>query len=356
MYTNLTIQKLRGIKSLVVDDLRRVNLIVGRNNTGKTTLLEAISLLGGATNSLFPVMLSQMRGQRLVGNDVDPLCRSLFYNLNPRVPIVIRGRWTGEDADRSLQIEAIDVSRGVEPMDASDGGIGVVAVTQEFLIGGLRLRYTSARGGEVVTSSNFPPSGTIQAGTRERDDFVRTTLLSARAYPSLARDAQQFSVLLRNKQERDVLEALQIIEPGIERIEVLSEPAGPAVYVDIGLESLVPLAVCGEGFVRLFSIAVELTTSRGGVLLIDEIDNGLHHSVMAPVWEWLARLCERQRVQIFATTHNEELLHSALETFSTRHDQLGLFRIDRRDEQHKATAYDAETQEVVRTVPFEVRG
>src|SRR5262249_14491446 len=154
---------------------------------------------------------------------------------------------------------------------------GVAVVTQEFLIGGLRLRYSPASGSQQVTSAWFNPhTRRIDAPSQDRDDFVRTTFLSARAYPSITRDAHQLSSLVRTKQEQHVLEAVRIIEPRAQRIEVLSEPGGPAVHVDVGLESLIPLAVCGEGFVRLFSVAVEVTASRGGLLLIDEIDNGLH--------------------------------------------------------------------------------
>ena len=100
------------------------------------------------------------------------------------------------------------------------------------------------------------------------------------------------------------------------RIEVLSEPSGPSIYLDIGLDTLVPLAVCGEGMVRLFSIILELVASRNGVLLIDEIDNGLHYSVMPKLWELLGELVEKHQVQVFGTTHNDDIMRSALEAFA----------------------------------------
>ena len=196
----------------------------------------------------------------------------------------------------------------------------------------------------------------MDAPGKERSDFVRTTFLSARTYPSLVRDAEQFSHLLRIKQEQDVIDAVKIIEPAIERIEVLSEPGGPSVYVDVGLESLVPLAVCGEGFVRLFSIAVELTASRRGVLLVDEIDNGLHYSVMPRLWDLVGKLVAKHPVQVFATSHNEELIRSALDAFADHPEDLGLFRIDKQDTRHTVAAYDAVAQDAVREAHFEVRG
>ena len=142
----------------------------------------------------------------------------------------------------------------------------------------------------------------------------------------------------------------------MQRIEVLSEITGPSIYLDVGLEVLVPLAVCGEGLVRLFSITVELAASRNGVLLIDEIDNGLHYSVMPRLWQLLGQLVEKHDVQIFATTHNDVILRTALEAFRGLPGVLGLFRIDKRGDRHVMVGYDDEAMAAVLDVHFEVRG
>ncbi len=358
MFERFAIRNLRAVRQLQIDGLKPINLIVGRNNSGKTTLLEGVFLLGGATNPVFSLTLGQLRGQRAGRGSPDAIWRPLFYGLDPRQPITIETLRTSELASRRLTIEALPVATFADNGGEEPGtGTGVAAVTEEFIIGGLRLRYTLADGTEMVTTAVYDPrTGNIDAPTKDRNDFVRTTFLSARTCPSLLRDAEQFSFLPRIKQEQDVIDAVRIIEPAIERIEVLSEPGGPSVYVDVGLESLVPLAVCGEGFVRLFAIAVELTASRRGVLLIDEIDNGLHYSVMPRLWKLLDQLCERHGVQVFATSHNEELIRSGLDAFADHPEDLGLFRIDRRDGVHTVAAYGSTAQEAVRQEHFEVRG
>jgi predicted ATPase len=358
MYTHLTLRNLRGIQDLRISDLRTINLIAGRNNSGKTTLLEGVFLLGGATNPVAPVTLGQLRGQRHGTASPDAIWRPLFYHLDPRLRIGIDGRWHDDQGLRRLEIEALEVSSCADLPDSGMGtGDGSASVTEDFVIGGLRLRYQPASGPEITTTALFDPkSGNVEAPSKERKDFVRTTFLSARAYSSLIRDAQQFSSLLKLKQERDVLDAVRIIEPSVERIEVLSDPGGPAVYVDLGLESLVPLAVCGEGFVHVFSLAVELTASRSGVLLIDEIDNGLHYSVMPTLWQLLGELCAKHRVQLFATTHNEEMIHAAFRAFAKDRSELGLYRLDRRGQAHVAVRYDEEDMEAILRESFEVRG
>src|SRR5947207_13061494 len=96
MYSRVSIKNFRGIESLEADGLRRINLIMGRNNSGKTTFLEALFLLGGAPNPQLPTMLGQMRGQRLGDTPPDPVWRPLFHNLDPRIPAEFLGQWDEE--------------------------------------------------------------------------------------------------------------------------------------------------------------------------------------------------------------------------------------------------------------------
>jgi ABC-type cobalamin transport system ATPase subunit len=358
MYSRISIRNFRGIETLDASGFRRINLVMGRNNSGKTTFLESLFLLGGATNPLLPTTLGQLRGQRLGGAHPDPVWRPLFHSLDPRIPVEIRGQWAEEPRERTLGIEALQVTSYADAFEPSLGGDdGIAAATQDFVIGGLRLRYRDAEDKETITSAIFDPkSGKIDAPPQERTDFVRTTLLSARAYSSLARDAQQFSFLLKIKQEQDILDAVQIIEPDVQRIEAISEAGGPSIYLDVGLDTLVPLAVGGEGLVRLFSIIVELTASRNGVLLIDEIENGLHYRVMPSLWRLLDTLTQKHHVQVFSTTHNDDIIRSAMETFVDKEGTLGLFRTDKRGDRHVMVAYSEEAMRGVLEVPFEVRG
>jgi hypothetical protein len=308
MYSRISIKNFRGIESLEVDSLRRSNLIVGRNNSGKTTFLEALFLLGGATDPRLPATLGELRGQSGAENHPDPVWRSLCRNLDTRTPVSVVGQWENEEQERSLRIQPVEVSSPHDPygrLPRSD--VGVAVASQSSALSILELRYKNARGEEVQTTATFNSmSGELCVNSQNRSDFIPTTLLSARGYASPARDAHQFSSLLKKKQDKDIIDALRIIEPSLQRIEILSEPGGPSIYLDLGLDALAPLAVCGEGMVRLFSIILELIASRNGVLLIDEIDNSLHYRVMPTFWKLLADLVERHNVQVFGTTHNDD--------------------------------------------------
>jgi hypothetical protein len=246
----------------------------------------------------------------------------------------------------------------VDPIEGEWGNKSdIPIVTQDQVITWLQLRYGFPDGVEVAVDSMLDQfSGKIQVNNLPSPEAVPTSILPARSYASPERVAQQFSALLKTKQDPDVIDALRLIEPNVERIEVLSEPSGPSISLDLGLDALVPLNVSGEGMVRLFSIILELVASRDGVLLIDEIDNGLHYSVMPKLWKLLGELAEKHNVQVFGTTHNDDIIRSALEMFADTEGILGLFRIDKRGSQHVMVSYSDEAMEAVREVPFEVRG
>ena len=358
MYSRILIENFRGIGRLEVDGLRPINIIVGRNNCGKSTFLEALFLLGAATEPHLTSTLAQLRGQRQVNGATDALWRPLFRNLDPRAPIKIQGHWEAELLGRELLIQASQDSPTVfDSSSQTIEGSGSSSVGRDFPVGRLEYEYTDGLGNKKDSFARYDPqTGGIHSRPVMREDHVITTLLSARFFPGQLEDLHLFSTLVKRKQEGDVLEALRLIEPALERIEVLSEPGGPSLYLDIGLDALVPLAVCGEGIVRLFSIIVELIASRNGGLLIDEIDNGLHYTVMPKLWELLGSLVEKHHVQVFATTHNDELMRSALEVFAGKEGVLGLFRIDRRGDRHVMVGYDDEAMEAVLETHFEVRG
>jgi hypothetical protein len=242
-------------------------------------------------------------------------------------------------------------------VDSVEMGVGTASFDEELTIDSLRLTYTDANDREMVTKAKYDKENRqLDVTPMDRDDYVRSTFLSARSYSTMERDARQFSHLVRIKQEQEVVNALTVIEPRVKRIEVLSEYGGSSVYVDLGLPSLIPLAACGEGFVRFFSIIVEVTSCRQGLLLIDEIDNGLHHSVMQRLWKLLGKMCADHEVQLVATTHNDELVMSAVDSFVSQPEDLAVFRVDRTDKGHKAVRYDEELMTSVRDAEFEIRG
>lgn len=356
MFTNFHIERFRGIPALDIDGVKPITLFVGKNNSGKTSVLEAIFLLCGATNPYTPTLIGQLRGQRITNaQDADSVWRSLFRGMASKELIKIVGWWEGQ-GQRRLELEPLDVINYSDDLESQLSG--VVESGGSRRIGGLRLRYLRQGSTEqIITQAVFDPqTRQVVAPAIQRDDFVRGTLLSSRSFFNLARDTEQYSFLVRIRAEEEVVDALRMIDDRIRGLAVISGASGASVYADLGGESLIPLAVCGEGMLRLFSIVLAVTGTRGGILLIDEIDNGLHHSVMKELWPVLRKLCAKHNVQLVATTHNDEMIRDALTAFRDDYSQFGLFRLDRTPNGLRAVTYDAEAMTGALETNWEVRG
>src|SRR3954452_10370521 len=90
------------------------------------------------------------------------------------------------------------------------------------------------------------------------------------------------------------------------------------------------MALMGEGMVRLLSLVLEITNASNGVVLIDEIETGLHHSVLRTVWRAIGKASRRSNTQVFATTHSWECISAAHEAFlESGHYDLRLHRLER---------------------------
>jgi predicted ATPase len=113
--------------------------------------------------------------------------------------------------------------------------------------------------------------------------------------------------------EKDVLKSLQIIAPRLEGVSLVSQDARrervPIVRL-AGVDQPPPLRSLGDGMNRLFGIALALVNAKDGMLLIDEVENGLHYSVQPDVWKLIFETARNLNVQVFATTHSWDCIEA----------------------------------------------
>jgi hypothetical protein len=116
--------------------------------------------------------------------------------------------------------------------------------------------------------------------------------------------------------EEDILASLHIIAPEVERITLVGEPIArrdqfrtPIVRVKDS-DVPIPLRSMGEGMNRLFGIALALVNAKDGMLLVDEVESGLHYSALPDMWQLIFRIASRLNVQVFATTHSWDCIEA----------------------------------------------
>lgn len=153
--------------------------------------------------------------------------------------------------------------------------------------------------------------------------------LEASRAPAAAETAERYGKMEVLGQQDVLRDALRVAEPRLQRLAVVVLGQSPVLHADIGVGRLMPLPLMGEGMTRIFSLVVGIGNAPNGVVLVDEIENGLHHSVLQRVWRVIAEAARQFDVQVFATTHSFECIEAAHRAFD---EDLGLdydFRLHR---------------------------
>lgn len=344
MLTSIRIHGFRGLRSFAKDGLGRVNLLVGRNNAGKTRLLEAIELL--------------VRGDTVAALWEQPVRRNEVLRAppgeSPGLLADVRHLFTGHalSVGKELRIEGEgEISRKLWVQIQADGApgnggpkAGRTPVASLWL--------TCDNGESLGTWGLTPAGGLAQPGlpleaTRPRVSFVPASQWEEASFVALWED------MVLTAAERDVLRAVQIVEPRIERIAAAHDSF--VIRLSDGGER-VPLGAMGDGARRILALAIQLARSAGGTLLVDEIDTGLHYLVMRPVWRFLIEAALRLDVQVFATSHSLDCLQALADVSrepGVASDQLLVHRVEA--EASTATTYSADELQVAIAQEMEIR-
>ena len=351
MFERLRIRNYRTFSDLSIDRLSSINLFTGRNNSGKTTLLEALFLLCGAGNAQMALNGHVVREPSGAAPPAVPetFWKPLFTDLDVEKAVSIEGQhgscgWLSLDVevDRTgaAQVSLIGSSRKSMPEFSNLTGL-LFSFKMGAKAGESRIRFMGDGFQSEPADVRLP----------FRLPFQAAFLSSRTANPQ--EDAIRLGWLRKRKQGDLVVEALRIVEPRLRSVEDNAASGVPMIWGDIGLPELVPLPVMGEGMTRVARAIIAISTAPEGVVLMDEIENGLHHSALPKVWAAIDRAAKQFDTQIFATTHSFECMeaaHRALDDASLR-----VHRLEAVDGKIGCVSYEPEELEAAVSHGLEVR-
>jgi hypothetical protein len=184
---------------------------------------------------------------------------------------------------------------------------------------------------QPTTHVEFPIGG-LTAKRPVADTSIPFQVISVKAMPQEKLIAV-FGAAMRQKGGEEQLEQiLKVVDGRIKKIRIDPAPDGNQLIVDVGLSELIPLTQVGQAVNRLVAIFSQLIGERAKICIIDEIENGLHHSALQEVWTGIAEAAEVLDVQIFATTHSYECIEAADSAIQKRADYdfsvVRLFRVE----------------------------
>lgn len=353
MLTRLKIQRFRGISSLSLEDLGRINIFVGGNGAGKSTVLESVCLVANPTNPALPTKLAAWRElpQPTLGND-DAISTFFFRGDAAHGPsFEFDADGTMQSLTISMLSDASRISLPVSPTDSSltDG-------SDQATVRGLTLRFSPGPGEEYVSRLILVPSGSQAQARRGPRRELGCFFVHGRRATSIGEMATLLTELSKNNQIDEFLHALRQFDNHIVSLEPGVRRTTPIVLVNLGLPTKLPINVLGDGFCRISLIMTGVFYASPRLLAIDEIDSGLHPSIMTTFWRSFAEFAEKKEKQVFCTTHNEEMLASTIDAFSDCQDLLRIFRIDRLDgEEVRATKYSFDAYRKSERLGWDVR-
>jgi predicted ATPase len=360
MYKWFEIRDFRCFRKFNLSDLDRVNLIAGVNNIGKTAFLEAMFLHCGAYNPVLAQTVNAFRGIQAVRVEPGPRIESFLDSLFKEFDVSKIIEFEGEDTvtgNRSLRLRMVHKPSELEKMaqflghapDETKVGLSELGIAQvlelEYQERDRRGRHYMILDQKGVRIEPIPlpppfPAFFQPAGIRMPSPEA------AEIYGRLE---------IQGKQDV-VLQVLRVIEPRLSRLAMVVLAGQPVLHGDIGFGRLLPLPVMGNGMVRLAHLVLHITNAPNGVGLIDEIENGLHHSIMTKVWQVIGQVARQFNTQVFATTHSLECIVAAHSAFkeSGIYD-FRLHRLERINETIQAVTYNEEALAAAVETGLEVR-
>ena len=360
---SIEISGFRAFSSLRIQQLGKINLIIGKNNVGKSSLLEALRLY--ASNGSLSVA-SQILDSRDEGRLTKRPRRTDLGLVQALPKLFHRDKGSGGigktisigpigEESQQLRIELGMYVRGEE-----DG----------------RRVYKLASSSEAESTEGLLPGLSVR-----RNGFVELHMLTSdinrRYYPEdeeetaiyhyVAADGLTGSqigalwdAVSLSETENDVIASLKIILPELDRVVMVGDSEEARNRIPIarlsGSEERIPLRTLGEGMNRLFGLTLALVNSASGLLLVDEIESGLHYSVQSEVWRLIFEVSKRLNIQVFATTHSKDCIDAFEKAAADESEVEGLvIRLQSKGEQISIFEFEERELSIARKNEIEIR-
>jgi ABC-type branched-subunit amino acid transport system ATPase component len=368
----LTIERFRALRQLKIDGLGRVNLVTGRNNTGKSSVLEALRIL--ASDASPSVISSILRFREEDVGEMEESSRPLDAEGLFQLSSLFHGF-----PQFSMELESIVIASngGQRPMKLS---MEAGWFSEERDPDGSRKLVPQPR--ELFGEGDALPALVIEAGGARRImalDTFRRYPYRPRPFRSDFADESRlpcvfvspyggertatlgplWDKIALSDREKDVVEALRIIDPEISAISMVGGE-GPretrrAIVRAADVPRPVPLRSFGDGLNRLFGIVLSLVNAKDGLLLIDEFENGLHHTVQTDIWRAVFRLARSLNIQVVATSHSWDSIEAFQRAASEDPAEGVLIRLSRKGEDVIPTLFREDELAIATRDRIEVR-
>lgn len=383
MLNSLDIKNYRNLKELKINSLGRVNLITGKNNTGKSALLEAIAIYATKGDLALIYQLLGERGENFRRTEEDK--NTTESNIRA-LSSMFTNRIVRFDNDGAISIGSIESTSSREKKSAKtfvflrfvkhvdetqkDGQECMITKRRIALENEIDKQFEYCKVNieisvksdvatfELNSNPNSPGRYGVMGiepglGATQSLQFIRTRNIDREINGKL------FDSITLTEKEAHVIDALKIIEPLTERIAFVEEaPRERTAVIKLSNNPRVlPLQSMGDGINRILTIILALVNADNGFLLIDEFENGLHHTVQKQLWNIIFNLAQKLNVQVFVTTHSEDCISGFESVLNSPGNSLDgkLIRLDNENGTIKQVEFNAHELKIANNQNIEIR-
>ena len=336
MITDVLIKDFKCFKKLIVPEFGRITLIGGRNNVGKTALLEALFLF--LDRGRIDRILRQYgwRGIEGVISTPEAMWAPIFYDYDMNHEIIISISIDGKPETAKFSYNP----KFVPPAPTTTTPLEKRQIsTDEKPVTSFSLDIEYCNNGTKEQSHLFiDPQGKPAL----QIDYAHISghpshFLPSKKHISSKQTADEYSKLAKEGRESEAIDFLRIIEPRLETLKVITE--GPSISVHGKLQGYshsFPIHFMGEGMEKLLNLLVGMVCSKGGCVFVDEMENGLHYSALPAIWKAIGQAIRKYDCQLITTTHSYECLQAAHEGLSEMPEDFRYIRLHRKDDEISA--------------------
>lgn len=358
-FTQIEINGFRGLRSLNLEGLGRVNILVGHNNSGKTSVLEALSILCQPQNP--DEWLSMVRRRDFGGLD-ENIVQSLRWcftqatltDYETLIEAACKFKCYGSFPLRELSVKYSEFMGVPNPKEMRHSRRRFMG--RDLAAGGV------IHGAELLhfpdwTQQNFHLEPESISTLRVFEDFYAPSFLLGKRKLGHCLDSETltpYSYQLNRTQlryqskqlfEDDAQELLKDFDPDVEGIRMASFSGGrAAIYIKHRKLGIAPLSIFGDAMRRAVLLAATLPSLKeGGILLIDEVEVGIHVDALANVFKWLVKAARKLKIQIFVTTHSLEALDAIISADSSNsEDDIVAFHLSQSEEKTECKRFSGD--------------
>lgn len=318
---NFSVKQFRGIHELKVNGLGDINLIVGDNNSGKTSVLESIMLLRNTSTFANILNVVRLRDNGFFSPFRLSTFENFLYMFNPEsedksieVEGVIGNTNVGVKVSGTVENVLIDIAeirdRHRNTRDMQESGV----IYDEAEVAEFQGVITSKNGNDILNEEIRFNEYTRLTGMRaSKPETIEIVYVSPTDHTS----GNVFSKIVKNDDYKNiVLHVIKIFDVDIEDIlyiknEQTSRPIECLKHKKLGI---MPLATYGDGIKKVLLLANSIASAAGGILLVDEIETAIHARHYDDIFKFVIKACHQFKIQLFATTHSIEAVDGFLAT------------------------------------------